>query len=52
MCLILVPKSIRVNSQKVYRIDLLKNHLAGWMPERKQFAEKFFLPLFARVLAG
>jgi hypothetical protein len=51
MCLILVPKSTRVYSQKAYRIDLLENQLAGWMPERKQFAEKLFLPLFIRVSA-
>jgi hypothetical protein len=50
MCLILVPKSTRVNSQKVSRIDLLENQLAGWMPERKEFAEKIVLPLFTRVL--
>jgi hypothetical protein len=42
MCLILVPKSTRTYSQKLYRIDLLENQLAGWMPERKQFAGKIF----------
>jgi hypothetical protein len=52
MCLILVPKSTRVNSQEVYRIDLLENQLAGWMPERKQFAEKIISPLFAMVSAS
>lgn len=52
MCLILVPKSTRVNSQEVYRIDLLENQLAGRMPERKQFAEKIISPLFAMVLTS
>jgi len=52
MCLILVPKSTHVNSQELYRIDLLENQLAGWMPERKQFAEKIISPLFAMVSAS
>jgi hypothetical protein len=52
MCLIFVPKSTRVNSQKVFRIDLLENQLAGGMPERKQFAEKVISPLFAMHLAS
>jgi hypothetical protein len=48
----LVPKSTRVNSQKVYRIDLLENQLAGWMPERKQFGKKIISPSFATLLAS
>jgi hypothetical protein len=33
------------------RLNLCGNFLAGRMPYRKQFAQKFILPMFAMVLS-